>query len=388
MKKPRNKTRSVSIKRLTVGVVVMVFAVASMIFGKAVIPASAATESELRAQAAALQEAINANNAKAKELSTQVDSLKRTVGSLNVQIAQATTQIELIDVKLKQLETDLENAQTELERQKGLLKSSMRALYKRGGASTVELLVGSDSFSDFINDQEYLERLKTGIQESTEKIIQLKLQIQSQQDEQKTLKLQQVGQRAGLEQNKTEQANILSVTRGEEARYKDLVSKLKKEKAEADAALARAVSSGSYRAAPVGPVVAGEVVGGIGSSGLSSGPHLHLEVRQGGSIRNPAGYIQFQPVRMPPAWMSQGYWNADPIYYSGHHPGVDYAGPSGTPISAIDDGYMYRGCSNQILGTSNNAYGYVAIVEHSSGAISIYAHMSGGPSGCSYNTYY
>ncbi|MDO8335779.1 MAG: hypothetical protein Q7T74_03300, partial [Candidatus Saccharibacteria bacterium] len=335
-----------------------------------------------------LQEAINANNAKAKELSAQVSTLKNTVAGLSIQINQATAQIQLIDVKLQQLQTDLENAQTELERQKGLLKSSMRALYKRGGASTVELLVGSDSFSDFINDQEYLERLKTGIQESTEKIIQLKLQIQAQQDEQKSLKAQQEAQRTVLEQNKTEQANLLSVTRGEEARYKDLVSKLKKEKAEADAALARAIGSGSYRTSPVGPVSAGDIVGGIGSSGLSSGPHLHLEVRQGGSTRNPADYIQHQPVLMPPAWISQGYWNSDPIYYSGHHPGVDYAGPAGMAISAIDSGYMYRGCSNQVLGTSNNAYGYVAIVEHNNGAISIYAHMSGGPSGCSYNTYY
>jgi murein DD-endopeptidase MepM/ murein hydrolase activator NlpD len=126
----------------------------------------------------------------------------------------------------------------------------------------------------------------------------------------------------------------------------------------------------------------------VGNTGLSSGAHLHLETRTGSGVTNPKPYIKHEPVSRPPAWISQSYGNPDPIYYSGWHPGIDYAAPKGTPIYAIDDGYMYRGCSDDLLGTSSNAYGYVAIVEHSSGVISIYAHMSGGPSACNYNTYW
>lgn len=73
---------------------------------------------------------------------------------------------------------------------------------------------------------------------------------------------------------------------------------------------------------------------------------------------------------------------------AGYHTGVDYASSSGAAIYAIDGGQMYRGCSNQMLGTRNNDYGYVAIVEHSNGIKSVYAHMSGGPAACNYNTYY
>jgi len=91
---------------------------------------------------------------------------------------------------------------------------------------------------------------------------------------------------------------------------------------------------------------------------------------------------------MPPAWISQSYGNPDPIYARGWHPGTDYAASAGTQIRAIRAGYLYRGCSDDLLGTHNNAYGYVAIVEHSDGSIAIYAHMTGGPSRCNYNTYY
>ena len=108
---------------------------------------------------------------------------------------------------------------------------------------------------------------------------------------------------------------------------------------------------------------------------------MHLEVRVNGSVTDPAPYIQHQPVN--PVIITQSFWNPDPIYYSGHHPGVDYAPGSGA-IYAIAPGYLYRGCSNDMLGTSNNAYGYVAIVDHGGGVISVYAHMSGGPAACNY----
>ena len=38
-------------------------------------------------------------------------------------------------------------------------------------------------------------------------------------------------------------------------------------------------------------VAAAEVIGYIGSSGLSTGPHLHFEVRLFGTPVNPADYI-------------------------------------------------------------------------------------------------
>lgn len=345
----------------------------------------AATISELRSRSAELQKEINAASAQADQHSHAAETLQEAVDQLDGDIYRIQKSIELTDAKIAQLTAELNAAEAELVRQKGLLAANMTALYKRAGASSVELLVASENFSEFMDQQEYLEKLKSGIQDSAEKVVKLKQQIEGNKQEQEKLKSEQERQKQDLAATRNQQKVLLDKTRGEEAKYKSILSNLEAEQRKAEAALAAALSSGSFKTAPVGPVGRGDVIGVVGNTGLSTGRHLHLEVRTGSRAVNPAPYIKHQPVL--PTAISQGYGNPSSMYYSGYHSGIDYL-PGGGAIYSIDDGYLYRGCSNQMLGTSNNAYGYVAIVQHGGGHVSVYAHMSGGPAACNYNTFY
>ncbi len=208
----------------------------------------AATASELRAQARQLQTEIDANNKKITELKAHANDLQSKLSQLNAEISNVNNQIQLTTVKIAELEQELIKAQAELERQKGLLKAAMRALYKKGGASTVELLVASDSFSQFVNDQEYLERLKVAIQDSTQQVIRLKAQIQTQQEEQKVLLEQQKGQRDTLAAKQSEQRVLLETTRGEQARYKVATEQLRAQQAEINSQLFAASGGADYTA--------------------------------------------------------------------------------------------------------------------------------------------
>lgn len=370
---------------------ILIFVLATFLFSvgmfsfTAVKSARAASLTELRRKSAELQEQIDAANEQADELADKAETLEEAVAKLNGQIANAEKKIRLTNQKIDNLGEELIAAEKELERQKVLLEANMTALYKRRGASEVELLVASDSFSQFIDEQEYLERLKTGIQESAEKVIQLKQDIQAKKEEQENLKQDLERQRGILANSRAQQKRLLDQTRGEEAKYQSLVNKLEAEQAKAEAAMAAALASGSFKTSPVGPVSAGDIVGAIGNTGLSSGPHLHLEVRVNGATVDPAPYIRHPAVTS--SYITQTYGNPNGLYPSGYHTGIDYSAGNGA-IHAIDSGYLYRGCSDELLGTGNNAYGYVAIVQHSSGHVSVYAHMSGGPAACDYNTYY
>ncbi len=198
---------------------------------------NAVTSAELRAQANALQAEIDANKARANELNGQAEGLQRHLAEIGLQIAQVNNQIRLTDIKIAQLQDELVKTQSELDRQKGLLKASMRTLYKKQGASTVELLVGSDTFSEFIDQQEYLERLKTNIQTSAKQVIALKSQIEQQQNEQKLLLESQKGQRQSLAAKENEQQVLLETTKGQAANYTAAAEELRKQQANINAQL-------------------------------------------------------------------------------------------------------------------------------------------------------
>lgn len=327
-------------------------------------------------------------------LGIEASSLMDAINKLQSQIDASQARIDQLQGDINALNQQIAAAEAELAKQKELLAMNIRAMYLEGDISTFEMLMSSKDLSEFVDREQYRTSVKNKIKSTLDRINQLKLEldtkrktVQATLDEQTALRDQLASQRAEKDRilalNQEQQNQLESQIRANSGR----LAELKRKQAEAEAALARSLNNGNYRVASAGYVSAGDVVGAVGNTGLSSGPHLHLEVRRGGTI-NPNPYIRVQPVSMPPAWISQGYGVANPLYISGYHPGIDYAANSNAPIFAIDSGQMYRGCSNQLLGTRDNAYGYVAIVEHSNGTKSVYAHMSGGPSACNYNTYY
>lgn len=325
-----------------------------------------------------LQSQIDGAQAEANRLRGQADNLQNALNILSAEKNALQGQIDLSQAKYDELTAKIEENQKKLDTQQRVLSSTVSDLSVESSTSPIELLAGSASIGDFIDRQEYRTSVQEQIENAISVVKKLKLELADQRKEVETVLAQQKAQSEQLAAKEAEQAQLIAATRSEEAAYQGRVQDLQRQKAEAEAALAASLNSRSYAVAPAGYVSTGAVVGAVGSTGMSTGPHLHLEVRNsGGSVVDPSPFIKTSPINMPPGFVSQSYGNPDPMYARGWHPGTDYAANTGAPIYAIDSGMMYRGCSQQMLGTW--AYGYVAIIEHSNGTRSIYAHMSGGP---------
>lgn len=343
--------------------------------------AGAETIKELQAKSATLQAEIDTNNTKIAELADKAASLEGKIGQLNAEIAAAAAEIELTEVKLEELRQRLIETQAELERQKGLLKAALRALYERRDASTVELLAASDSFADFISGQEYLSRLQTAVKDSADRVIKLKQQIEAEKTEQEALLKKQQQQKTLLAAKRQEQQTILDQTQGEESRYRDMVARQMSELEEAEQQLAALLSAGNY--VSYGPVYRGQAIGQVGSTGYSTGPHIHFQVYHNGSTVNPSsgglglinGYSW--PLLNGVGWISQSYGCvADYWSYSmkcnggsnSFHNGLDIATSAYTTIVAAADGELiFKGCRAGL--------GYVVVIDHGGGWQTWYPHQ-------------
>ncbi len=347
--------------------------------------AQAQSVDEIRAKMAQLEAEISRNNAIVADLESKSNQLQDRLNQLQAEINAIAGQIELTQLKIDELTVNLDKATAELERQKGLLKANVRELYKGHGASSLELLVGSDSFSSYFNEQTYLEKLKTGITESAKQVQELKKQIADQKKQQEDLLLQQKAQKGVLDDKKSEQQSILAQTQGEQAKYEGIVAANQAEFAAAQEQLREVLRqlAGGGSVVSYGYVLRGQRVGSIGSTGISTGPHTHFAVYDNGGFINPRaggnnlvyGFTWPVPTR---GWgdVSQEFGCTDfylepyePSCPGGHiHQGMDIGAWYGEPVVAAADG-------NIVYRDWMGGYGFSVIIDHGGGLLTYYPHM-------------
>lgn len=333
-------------------------------------------------KAAALQEAIIANKAKLKELSQTVDSLEIKLQTIALELDQANKEIEATTISIDELDAKIKATQLELDRQKILLRYSMRTLYKQGGASPFELLVGSETFGAYVNNQEYLQRLKDGVQSSATQIVRIKQALELQRYTLKDLYKRQDAQKRVIVTRQLDQQQLLDSTKGDQVKYTAIITDLQQQFEKADSQLKELFDRKAF--VSIGKVTAGQQIGLVGSSGLSTGPHIHFTVFENGAFINPqdaSGQLiknfgwplpnsKTSDITQPFGCTDLDLEPKSATCPGGHfHYGLDIGGWYGDPVVAAADGDIV------FKGNRGDGYGNVIIIDHGNNLYTYYPHL-------------
>jgi surface antigen len=190
---------------------------------------------------AELNSSIEGNQSKIAELKAQGDTLANKLEQTRLEVANLQAKIDANEAKNAQLKEKIAEAEAKLAENKKILAGSIKKLYIEGDISSLEILASSKSLSDYVDKQEYRDRVKNKIASLTSEVQELKTEMEKQQVEVSNLLRDQVGMRVDLDAKVAQQDKLLNDTRGQEEAYQNQVqadnnevSRLRQEQAEAN----------------------------------------------------------------------------------------------------------------------------------------------------------
>ncbi len=174
----------------------------------------------------ALQDQINAlEQQKALNLSVsgtlgqQAQGIQGEIDSLRNQIANIQAQIDTNTARQTELNTQIAAAQTRLEQQKTMLSANIRSMYIEGDISPLEMIASSKNLSDFVDKQEYRDRIKDNIVTTMDEIDRLKIQLDGQQKEVTRILDEQKALRGSLDAKNNEASGKLASVNQDKAGF-------------------------------------------------------------------------------------------------------------------------------------------------------------------------
>ncbi len=222
---------------------VVISAVFVMNFPVPVFAAPSAEErQQLEQQLADLEAQIAADEVNVSRLKLEGKTLQSEIDRLNSKIAQANLKIKALNLQLATLDREIGIKQGEIKVAEDKLGVNREALthiiqkvYEVGDTNLIEMLLRHGKLSDFFGNLNNLADLQDSlvitidrIQEIREDLVEKREVLALKRSDAVALKAYQDAQRREIQSTKTEKANILTTTKGNEEKYKKLVLEKRK----------------------------------------------------------------------------------------------------------------------------------------------------------------
>lgn len=282
-----------------------------------VLPTYAGTKDDLQNELSGIENQQNEVSNRLAEVESDIESLNAKLSALNNDIAAANQKISETEDAIFKKQEDMQN------REDGL-NERLRVMYKNGSIGFVDVLLGSNSVSEFISNLELIQKI-----------------YKNDMDVLKTLK--------------QEAAELEQIKKDLEAEKQNLAEKKKEadsDKAELDSLKAELKAKEDQLAADADRI-AGEIANMVDKDSDYVG---------GGSWVWPAPASR---------WITSPFgWRNHPVYGGWvFHSGVDIGASYGTNILAATSGTV-------ILSQEYGGYGECIVIDHGGGIATLYGHMS------------
>ena len=320
----------------------------------------AANMNDLKSQKNSIQNKITSTEKKIDEISkekedtlSQVQKIITQISNYQEEIEELNTKISKLQIKITESEKQIKEDEIEYEKQQKALDARLVAMYKTGETSYLDFLLSSATLVDFISSYylvsevaDYDTKMLEQLENHKKKIEVEKIELETDKKELSNSKITLVSRQQGLKVMKKSKEEYAAELTGKEKELEEELSEL----AAHEQSINRRIIELQRQY--------DEEQARRGTSGGSASSYSG-----GGSSSYGFGY----PVTNH--HIGTGYGVAGRMWSSGHHTGVDFPVPSGTPVYSVGDG--------QVVDTGyNRAYGNYVEIYHGNNIYSFYAHAS------------
>lgn len=299
---------------------------------------------EIESRQAELDEKIEEARKNIEDQETLKDALQEKISSVEKQIDTTNQTIEQYNSQITDLNSQISNKEDEISSDYAALRKRLKVIYMAGEVSTVELILGSKDFGDFIDkvnlvkclsaaDQKIIDRLKGSITEiNNDKDLAEDAKSKVNEEKQKL-----VSDRENLESLQKECDDLIAQLQGDQTELEEKNAEYDKEKANLENEMAQWLKE--YYAQNGTQILPSDVAAGTYAWPAPSCPIITTD-------------------------------------FTATHHGLDFAcngNAYGLPIVAAQDGTVIKANKTDTWGSG---WGYYIMIDHGGSFATLYAHCS------------
>lgn len=319
---------------------------------------------ELEAQIQSYQGELNNKRGEITSLKNEISRINTQISKLNLEIKKTENQIYLTRLNIQETQENITETELSLSQKRRVLGDLLNGLYKIENESLLERMLKYDTLSQVLNQLHYLDAMQLKLNEVLNDTKILKMNLESKEEslkqdkkelEQKNVELSV--KKSAQQTEKSHKDTVLKTTKGEEAKYQQLLSQAEQERANFLKDLAKIEEQILIQKNFVGYFKAGTIP--------KAGTKLFIWPEQGTKLTQGYGMTSYA---------KRG------AYGGKGHNGIDVAGGIGTAVLAAAGGTVIskgeQTCQDYVRPSCNGYWGNWVALQHPGGLVTLYAHMT------------